>query len=101
MAEERKGVFGSVDQRAMFERLAQAPEDDADAVFIEQGDNANPIVLAGIRALADTEVAAQEPAKATAIAGVSEPIVVRGRLADDPTAAAAFVCYGPAAVQRP
>ena len=112
MSEQRRSVFGAVDQEEMVKRLEQAPDGDIEAM-LPQATSANPAVLAGIEAFVDSTAApagadASEPPEfapqPTRIAGAVAPKVpaveFRGRLVDDLAASRSFVLYGPAGVRR-
>lgn len=114
MSEERRSVFGDVDQASVIKRLAESPDDDPDAmVTYRPSSDTNPAILAGIHAFADAsndpsemrpELAAAKAAESMMVADpvrrIVEPIEFRGALVNDVSAQRAFILNGPAGVRR-
>jgi len=115
MSEEKRSVFGKVDQESIIERLANAPDDDPDTmVDYERKPNANPAILAGIHAFADetddpTEATPEltlrpeAPDSAAHLGRRSTPAHVvdyRGPLINDVSARRSFILHGPSGVNH-
>lgn len=114
MSEERRSVFGDVDQASVIKRLAESPDDDLDAmVSYQPSTETNPAILAGIHAFADAsddpsevrpELAAAKAAEArkasVGLSRVVEPVEFRGALVNDVSAQRSFILNGPPGVRR-